>query len=957
LMRSILTHNPISILVNLVGDNLAYIPNGVPHLELSVNQKMVENALNRFLTSVQVTNDIDFSVMNLEFLPRGSGDSLNTVHVKFNLGISGVALDDWAELKLFLDGSRGEKLRVDYVDRKKNCFFDIINELKMGLIYVDLMKPVILELPTALEGKQVRYYLKASGGNLIMAATYLGRYTVFNEAMFHVQYSGCITSDERFGFAVNHRVIKQVLVEAVNGFESGDMRLHDISEGDIFFMDDRVKISGGLTSEAPCGPGTVDLDLDYSVEAEFLNNGGDLDVMVNFGVSFASLGERATAAGCGVLEAIESRRLYLPFVALAVPVLTMIGFSVAEDMANSMADQRLSLYDYRETGIGFRKEGERRWRVMLRPVAALKEWGGLLWPMRLTRIDLNAGGRVFITGDQDVEPNQSGVQEADFAGGFEVKWGHSFYIKYNLVGSPEGIDEAVFRLVKDDEALIGVVGWEVVDDAHRCFSVSSPPSILSGLGIPGSEGETELGSMVLSPQNEIRVGVTFGPDFYKFVNMGDGGEGYWLKYTPGPGESFTAKIKVTYITKGENGRWQVRDAYIDLNGCVSLSMGMDAPNVSGIHDAFHVMPDEILEIGEELQADWGLWDDLPRTTDFEYFEVACTQKAVKEVAVVDQRGGVVGRGFDADVKVLGFLSNPKQSYTVTSSTGEGVKGGRFMVQRVCYAHRHTLSPGEPIQGYAYKGNLLAVNTGAEVTLYDLKDVGNPVKLGYTRFKSCVNHLSATMIDGRPGFIASDDAVFRLIGAPETGKRSIVKQQRKMSALRGVKALALHGDKVYGVSETGVSALGRQPRVSASLRGAQPVRVKAVNFEAEEALFSGDWVFARSGSKLSVRRAPWLGGDLLGSVRVQPGSEFRVRGLGVYVFDGEGKTRVVSLRDPSHPVVVAEYRESKRGWGVRRVGQRAFEVDASGKSLLIYRRKPRRVNVRRLNEDVLSRLRG
>jgi len=940
----------------LFGDNLAYTPNGVPHLELSVNQKMVENALNRFLTSVQVTNNINFSVMNLEFLPRGSGDSLNTVHVKFNLGISGVALDDWAELKLYLDGGRGEKLRVDYVDRKRDCLFDVISELKAGFIYVDLLKPVILELPTDLEGRQVRYHLKAVGGKIIMAATYTGINTLFNEAVFHAQYGGCTEGDERFGFAVNHRVIKQTLVAAVNGFESGDLRLHDISEDDVRFTDDRVKVSGGFTSEAPCGPGSVDLDLGYSVDAEFLNNAGNLDVMVSFGVSFADFGERLLASFCGVLEAIESRKLYLPFLALVFDVATIVGLFMAEDEANSRADRQLDLYDYRETGIGFWKEGERRWRVMLRPVASLKEWGGLLWPMRLTRVDLDAGGRVLIAGNQDLDLDRRGIQEADFGGGFEVKWYRGFDVKYNLMGSPGGVDEAVFRLVKDDEALYGVVGWEVVDDAHRCFSVSESPSILSGFGV-GGDGESRCGSMVLSPQNEIRVRVAFGPDFYRFIELGDGGEGYWLKYTPGPGESFTAKIKVTYITKGEDGRWLVGDSYIDLHGVVLLSMGMDAPNVSGIHDIFHVMPDEILEIGEELQADWGLWDDLPRATDFEYFEVACTQKAVKEVAVVDQRGGVVGRGFDADVKVLGFLSNPKQSYTVTSSTGEGVKGGRFMVQRVCYAHRHTLSPGEPIQGYACKGNLLAVNTGAAVTLYDLKDVGNPVKLGYTRFKSDVNHLSATMIDGRPGFIASDDAVFRLIGAPETGKRSIVKQQRKMSALPGVKALALHGDKVYGVSKTGVSALGRQPRVSASLRGAQPVRVKAVSFEAEEALFSGDWVLARSGSKLSVRRAPWLGGDLLGSVRVQPGSEFRVRGLDVYVFDGKGKTRVVSLRDPSNPVVVAEYRESMRGWGVRRVGQRAFEVIGSGKSLLIYNRKPRRVNVRRLNEDVLSRLQG
>jgi hypothetical protein len=294
---------------------------------------------------------------------------------------------------------------------------------------------------------------------------------------------------------------------------------------------------------------------------------------------------------------------------------------------------------------------------------------------------------------------------------------------------------------------------------------------------------------------------------------------------------------------------------------------------------------------------------------------------------------------------------------VTSSVGEGVKGGRFMVQRVCYTQRHVLSFDEPIRGYACKGNLLAVNTGSMVTLYDVKDAGHPVELGGTRFKSEVRHLMDTTIDGSPGFVASSDAAIRVLGAPEAGKRSIVKQQLRISALAGIKALKMRGGRVYGVSKTGMGVLGRQPRGVASPRGAKQARVKAVKLEAEEASFSGDWVLIRSGSKLSVHRAPWLGGDPLGSVKVPPGSEFRAKGLSVYVFDGKGKTRMVSLRDPSNPVVVAEYREPKRGWAVRRVGQRAFEVEASGKSLIIYERKPRRVNVRKLNEDALRRLRG
>jgi len=926
--------------------------NGVPHLELSVNQKMVENALNRFMTSVRVTHDIDFSVMNLEFLPRGSGDSLNTAHIKFNLGLGGVALDDWAELKLYLDGGRGEKLRVDYVDRKQDCLFDLIPELKAGLIYVDLLKPVILELPTDLEGRQVTYHMKALGGNIVVAATYAEINTLFNETLFHTQYGGCASGDERFGFAVNHRVIKQTLVAAVNGFESGDLRLHDISEDDVSFTDDRVKVNGGFTSDAPCGPGSVNLDLDYSVKAEFLNNAGNLDVMVSFGVSFADFGERLQASFCGVLEAIESRRLYLPFLALVFDVATIIGLFMAEDEANSIADRQLDLYDYRETGIGFWKEGERLWRVMLRPVAALKEWGGLLWPMRLTRVDLDAGGRVLIAGNQDLDLDRRGTQEADFGGGFEVKWHRGFDVRYNLVGSPAGLDEAVFRLVKEDEALCGIVGWEVVDDAHRCFSVSDPPSILSGLGL---EGESRLGSMVLSPQNEIRVRVAFGPDFYRIIDLG--GEGYWLKYTPGPGESFTAKIKVTYVSKDDEGKWMVGDAYIDLHGVVSLSTGIDAPSVSGIHDVFHVMPDEILEIGEELQADWGLWEDLPRATDLEFFEVACTQEAVKEIAVADQRGSLIGKSFDTNAKALSFLSDPKQSYTVTSSVGEGVKGGRFMVQRVCYAQCHVLSPDEPIKGYACKGSLLGVNTGSEVTLYDVKDARHPVKIGSTQFKSEVRHLVVTNIDGRLVFIASSDEAIRVLGAPEVGKRSIVKQERTISALTGVKALTMHDDRVYGISKTSMGVLGRQPRGVVSTQSTKQVQVKAVKLEAEEASFSGDWVLIKSGSKLSVQKAPWLGGDPLGSVTVPPDSEFRARGLGVYVFDGKGKTLIVSLRDPSNPVVVAECHESKRSWAVRRVGQKAFEVEASGKSLIIYERRPRRVNVRKLNEGTLRRLRS
>jgi hypothetical protein len=237
----------------------------------------------------------------------------------------------------------------------------------------------------------------------------------------------------------------------------------------------------------------------------------------------------------------------------------------------------------------------------------------------------------------------------------------------------------------------------------------------------------------------------------------------------------------------------------------------------------------------------------------------------------------------------------------------------------------------------------------------VKDARHPVEIGSTRFESEVRHLTATTVDGSPGFMASSDAAIRLLGHPEAGKRSIVKQERRIPALAGVKALTMQGGMAYGVSETSVGALGRKPRGAASPPGAKQLR--AVKLEAEEASFSGDWVISRSGSKLSVHRAPWLGGDPLGSVTVPPGSELRAKGLCVYVFDGKGKTRVVSLRDPSNPVVVAECQESKRSWVVRRVGQRAFEVEASGKSLIIYEREPRRVNVRRLNEGVYRRVRG
>ena len=931
---------------------MALVPNGLPHLELSINQKMVENALNRFLTSVQVTNDIEFNVVNLRFLARSGEDPLNAVHVRFNLGIAGAALDDWAELKLYLDGPRREKVRVDFVDRKKDCWFDVITELKWGLVLVDLLKPVILELPTDLDGRQVQYYLKAEEGNLILAATYTGLNTLFNEALFHVQYRGCASEDDRFGFAVNHRVIKQTLVEAINSFEPGDIRLHDISEGDISFEEDKMKIRGGFTSDAPCGPGSVDLDLNYDVEAEFTNNKGNIDVIVSFHVDFADFGERFQATVCGILEAVESRRLYLPFLTLVFDVATIVGLFMAEAEANRVADQQIDLYDYRTTGIGFWKEGDRRWRVMVRPVAALKEWGGLLWPMRITRIDLDAGGRVLVTGNQDVDPDDAGDQEADFRGGFETKWHRRHEIKYNLVGSPEGFNEAVFRLVKNDDALYAVVGWEIVDDTHRCFSVSAPPSILSGSGLP--VGDIQVGSMVLSPQNEIRVRVRFGPDFYRYLDQGEG-EGYWAKYAPGPGASFLAKLKVTYVSKDEAGRWVTGDAYIDLHGVISLSVGMDAPSVSGIHDAFHVMPDEILEIGEELQAGWGIWDDLPGPNDMDYMEVYCHQKAVQEVTVTDARGSTCGRAFAADYKILSLPTDPKQDYVVTSTMSEGERGGRFMVQRLRYEHRHTVTLAEPIHGYAYRNGLLAVSTGATVVLYRVDDADTAVELGRTRFRSDVRHLAPTSFSGSTGFLAADDSTLRIIGAPDEGRRTIVKQERKLSGLSGQGSLNMHEGTVYGASEVGVTVVGRQVKEEPSTTVVKP-RTQALNIRAEQTLFAGDWLLARTGDSLQVYKAPWLGGGPLGSISVQPTCEFRVKGWNAYIHDGGGKTTVVSLMNPSEPVAVAEYKESERSWRTRPEGHRAFEVHPSGKSLVIYRRRPRRINMKKLSEATLSRLR-
>ena len=54
-----------------------------------INQSLVENAVNRFLTSTIATHGVEFTIGGLEFLPHVDGDPFNVIHIRFDLCVIG----------------------------------------------------------------------------------------------------------------------------------------------------------------------------------------------------------------------------------------------------------------------------------------------------------------------------------------------------------------------------------------------------------------------------------------------------------------------------------------------------------------------------------------------------------------------------------------------------------------------------------------------------------------------------------------------------------------------------------------------------------------------------------------------------------------------------------------------------------------------------------------------------
>ena len=929
---------------------MSNVLNELPHLELMINQSLVENAVNRFLTSTIATHDIEFTIDGLEFLPRVDGDPFNVIHIRFDLCVIGSPFA-WVELKLFLDGSNHERVMVDVVGRSSDDSFSLLQEFLDLLNTIAADIPMILELPSEVLDREVTYYLKAHGGNAIIAACYSDIQTGFQEMLFHPHYAGC-SSEDRFGFAVNHQVVERTLISQLNGFSSDELRLHNIDGRNIGFDDDEIRVRGGLTTSAPCGPTSVNLDLKYGLTARFENVNGDLNVVLNFGVSFANLKERFLAGFCGIIEAFDSERLPWIFLPLALNFLTIPALFFVDEIANDMADDQLNLGGYAEKGITMWKESERRWAARIKPVAMLGPWGGLLWPMRIKNIDLDASGRVVIAGDQDLDLTTAGEEEANFGGGFEVKGLRTLKVKYFNAGTPNGYDEGKVKLVKEEESLVALLGWELVDDEHRCFTVSEVPSLIPGTGLSMGEDGAPLGAMVMSPQNEIRIDVKFGPEFYRrFETIPDDPdaepEEYWTSYVPAPGETFSAKLRINYLTKDEGGNWQTLERYLDLNGVIEIIAAGYDPSVTQIHDDLWVMPDDILEIAEEIMADFDFWEDIPRGNDFDVLEAASIQEAVAEVRVTDPEGGIAGRAYDSDFKEVRITSDPELNYRITSYTADGEVGGRFMLQRHLYEHVDTLEFQDKVTAIEYTDNLMTVAAGREVALYDVEDPTSPERLGVTRFRSPVVNLIRTFVDGAPAFIASDGMVARTIGRPEPGGRTVVKQEWRSTKLSGMKAHALKDGQLYGVSASGVQAIGRGTsgpalRSSTGVRAAG--RLEASNrLKVKDAHISDRYVILRLGGMLQVKAAPWLGGELIGEVKVPSTGEMKVEGWNVLINDGKGTTNVFSFMKPTKPVKVSEYSETKLNWRRLVRGERAFGISQGGDQVLLYRRRTRAIN--------------
>jgi len=727
--------------------------NGHPDVELQLDPKIIQNALNRFFICEPGFSflGLNFEFLDLEFIQ--TENTLNSIDIETCFGWGGAYTGDKFHFRLSLQGDHNKNLHIKFLQISKLDFvgpdhvpileYDNFKDLKTALIALFALEPLLQDL-TELEtllGSTQKFYLKVTeqGQALLGIAASSG---ISNE-LFRDRNTGILESatarGNRFAIAVDQNLLKARSVEIFNDLldvDSQNLTLHNLNEDDIHFNESRLSIHGGLTYRGPCGLIDADFEVDYTATADFSLLNGDIQIDLGIDLDFANAGEETEAFFCGVFEILYN---YLPPLnaALLTPLTAVIstlmsvgiGQAIAEHLLDDMATGAIPLDNYHQNGIHITRLNNSHWRVTIYPTEALGLYGSLLWPMRFVHMSLDHNGQIFIYGDQDTQLAIPGDQEAVFSGQIDDLLGSTNF-EIDQMDLGDGFEQTTLYLDKSNRALLAIDSFEIIDDEHQCFSVTNDPLFDLSYFIESDETVSLIkGTKILSPRSKVPVSVQFGPYFIRTISADNSVVGYQAPWHPPAGTQFTARLKVNYKINNGNNLWESHSQFFDLNGQITCS---NLP----FHDGLQVNewaqfyePDDIFQIANEIETELGQWELPLDPTDLDLVEVYTTDHNILKLQIENQQGQLLAQSESTGTRSIQLINSPVTEYRITTEATKGVGEAYFYIKRERLTLKIQQSFPEGINGFLLSGSLLVVASAQHALIFSISRDGSLDKLG------------------------------------------------------------------------------------------------------------------------------------------------------------------------------------------------------------------------------------
>ena len=929
---------------------------GNAQLELQLDSKIIENAINRFFiceNSLCVNNIcVPWTIQNFTFPVLSENPNADSLYVRFDLGWGGAYTGDTILLRLFLDGDHKEQVRLEFVEAESTGLLDweMFRDFNLLLAYLQLVKPLIFSLPVEdiLFGNVHRYYIKVIDVGHVLFG--LATDSSLNASDFVNHNSGIITggvaAHNRFAVSADQEYIKDQIMEvfsSVEEMEIENISFSPLSRNNIEFSENQLKITGGVDYDGPCGLVSVNIDLDYEIKATFCVTEGVLDIQLDIDLDFADLGEKVQAGVCGIISMIWDNIPY-PAAILMTPMMTIFGTPIAAALAGGILDdmvaRKINLDGLREPGLAMWRVDDNTWRMCITPVGAMGIYGGLVWPLRLVSLSLDQDGRIVLYGDQDAEPNVSGDQEASFSGSLceEIRGASSFEIDQMEVGS--GYHSKVFQIGKDDNALVAICGWQIVDDENHCFSVEDYPALPLGGAVPDNIEVPEIkGTKIVSPQNTIPVTVTFGPHFSRLTGSFNGGPGLRTGWHPGCGEEFHARLRVDYKVRAANGPWENRQQYFDLHGEIISNLSLPGKVHFDPWIEFY-MPDDMFQAAAEFEILPDFWSDIPGPNDLDLLCINALDPAVEQLNVCDAEGAILASAQGNQIKSLTIVSNPSEHYNVEATPARGVGEPHFFVNRDCLLYQAELVLDDIVSDLAFIGHILAIANGKNVELYDVHDLQQPIRTGILSFDSQVQTLDTVLVNGQRLFVAADSTLVRTFNVPRNAKESayiVFEQQRAISTV-GIELTSTADVNLLATSQSTLELSEFCKYI-----GGLPNKELAFTKPIDKAIVTDKWIITANNQGIAVFSQEGESYELITHLSDMPACDsMRLNGTRLFLHVTGGETIELSLKDPTQPTEVARYFAACAERQLLLKGRKAFGIVPDSNRVHLYQRDMRHI---------------